>query len=117
MIHALKKGRLFFDVKIRQTLLPALLALLLLMTQQMGLAHAVSHLSNPQGSSQKKQLPIEQVCDQCLAFAQIGSALTGHASLPAADVPHTLVIDANLTQIIVFRTVCVFHSRAPPFVI
>jgi hypothetical protein len=103
-------------VKIRQTLFSALLALLLLMTQQMGLAHSVSHLSRSHATSQEKQLPIGQVCDQCLAFAQIGSALTGHAFSAAADAPLALVLDVNFTQIIDPVTVCVFHSRAPPSV-
>ncbi len=103
-----------FVVKIRQTLFSALLALLLLMTQQMGLAHSVSHLSSPLNTSQNKQLPSEQACDQCLVFAQIGAALTSHAFSPAVDAPRALVLDVNFTQIIDPATVCVFRSRAPP---
>lgn len=64
-------------MKIRPSILPVLLALLLLLSQQLGMAHAVSHLSDAQRTSQhNKQLPIDQTCSQCLAFAQIGSALT-----------------------------------------
>jgi hypothetical protein len=96
-------------------LLPALLALLLLLSQQMGYAHAVSHLSDStHRTRQNKQLPIEQACDQCLAFAQIGSALTSHALLIFEDATPGFIAPFLPTHILVHRTVCVFHSRAPP---
>lgn len=81
----------------------------------MGYAHAVSHLSDTSSRSQQnKQLPIEQACEQCLAFAQIGSALASHVFLifgDAAPAPLALPYQA---PILFPRTVCVFHSRAPP---
>jgi hypothetical protein len=102
-------------VKIHRHILPALLALLLLLTQQMGYTHAVSHLSDgSHRTQQNKQLPIEQVCDQCLAFAQIGSAMTSHALLVLADAAPNPITLPLPTHILVPRTVCVFHSRAPP---
>jgi hypothetical protein len=106
-------------VKLYRQILPVLLALLLLGSQQFGYAHAVSHLSDSSHRSQKntqqnKQLPIEQVCDQCLAFAQIGSALTSHALVIFADTSPDSVTLPYPTHILANRTVCVFLSRAPP---
>ncbi|MGZ3159533.1 MAG: hypothetical protein ACXU7D_09230 [Burkholderiaceae bacterium] len=102
-------------MKIFRQILPVLLAFLLLVSQQMGYAHTVSHLSDgSRHSQQNKQLPIEQVCDQCLAFAQIGSALTSHAFLVFADAAPSPVSLSHTAPILVPRTVCAFHSRAPP---
>jgi hypothetical protein len=102
-------------VKIYRRLLPVLLALLLLGSQQMGFAHAVSHLSdNSRHTQQNKQLPIEQVCDQCLAFAQIGSALTNLALLVLADAAPVSVPLPHVSPVLLPRAPCVFHSRAPP---
>jgi hypothetical protein len=91
------------------------LALLLLLTQQMGFAHAISHLSDFSSSSVKvKQVPSEQVCEHCLAFAQVGSALSSDAGLFQATPLAPEVALPRATQTYVARTVCVFQSRAPP---
>lgn len=104
-----------FAVRIRRYIQHALLALLLLLSQQMGIAHAVSHLSNANHKiSQNKQLPIEQTCEQCLVYAQIGSALTSPATLPLVDAVARLVIDTVLLQHFSPATIFAFHSRAPP---
>lgn len=102
-------------MKISRLFFPALLALVLLLSQQMGYAHDISHLSDTsRNTSQNKQLPAEQVCDQCLAFAQIGAALTSQPVGFFADrIPGAAPL-VGLTQIVAPRTVCVFHSRAPP---
>jgi hypothetical protein len=102
-------------VKIRRSVRHVLLSLLLLLSQQMGIAHAVSHLSDArQQTSQDKQLPVEQTCEQCLAYAQIGSGLTSAAVLPLVQAVVSLVIDNALTQYFSPRTVYAFQSRAPP---
>lgn len=94
------------------------MALLLLFTQQMGFAHAISHLSDLGSSSVKvKQIPLEQACDHCLAFAQIGSALSNDAGPFKAAPQDAEVALARATQDHCARTVCVFQSRAPPAVI
>jgi hypothetical protein len=91
------------------------LPFLLLFTQQIGYAHAISHLSNPNSSTTKNsQLPVEQACEHCLVFAQMGSALRSDpiffAVTPiAAEIPQT-----RSTQLYFLRTICVFQSRAPP---
>ena len=99
-----------------RSLLSLVLALLLVTIQQFGFAHALSHLANP--SSQRPtrsdtQHPAEKVCIECVAFAQIGSGLTG--ALPAATAPPAQFAEPLLPDRVhdpVF--VPAFRSRAPP---
>lgn len=93
----------------------------------MGISHALSHLSSVRGGAPlalrqggdtevraAKPLALDQSCDQCLAFAQIGTALdTGFYSFPAAA-NTTAAVDATPAQSACRRTVCPFQSRAPP---
>ena len=106
-------------MRIRRSFQHVLLSLLLLLSQQMGIAHAVSHLSDVrqdgrQQTSQNKQLPIEQTCEQCLAYAQLGSGLTSAPALPLVQPVAGLVIDDATAQYFSPRTVFAFQSRAPP---
>jgi hypothetical protein len=57
---------------------------LLLFSQQLGITHAISHLSSyvTSNSPQEEQLPSEMQCAQCFAFASIGSGLTGALPSP-----------------------------------
>ncbi|KIF81850.1 hypothetical protein [Noviherbaspirillum autotrophicum] len=106
-------------MKLRQTATHVVLALLLLLSQQLGIAHAVSHLTtqSTSGVAQQKQLPPELQCDQCLAFAAIGSAVNA--------APHAFFIGlaANPFEVGLapFRllppTIRAFDSRAPPVVV
>jgi hypothetical protein len=50
----------------------------LLLSQQLGILHGIMHVSAGanSGSLQKKQLPAEKQCEQCLAFAALDSGLT-----------------------------------------
>ncbi|MBC7514153.1 MAG: hypothetical protein H7234_06925 [Herminiimonas sp.] len=100
---------------LRKSLLPLLLALLLLVAQQAGWTHALSHLGDQTGSaSQTKQVPADKLCQQCLAFAQIGSALQ-RAPLtflvPPLEDCLTPVLAAMLAPVLLR---CGFQSRAPP---
>jgi hypothetical protein len=113
-------------VNVRRPIVYVLLSLLLVLSQQMGISHALSHLSTSRGGAAlsvqqnggevraAKQLALDQSCDQCLAFAQIGTALdTGFYSFPVAS-NATAAVDATLAQSACRRTVCPFQSRAPP---
>jgi hypothetical protein len=108
----------------RSLFLRVLLSLLLLVSQQMAVSHAVSHLAGvadqtaqaKAGSkhSPTKELAGEAGCSQCFAYAQMASVL----SSPTVVLP---VLDARAFHQIVpvgaadcLRTVCVFRSRAPP---
>jgi len=94
-------------------------AFALLLSQQLGIAHAISHFSSDtsSGGLDQKQLPGEMQCGQCLAFAAIGSALNGQPPTfclpfqspqpaPAAPLAKPLL---SLTR--------AFDSRAPPVVL
>ncbi|MDD2701501.1 MAG: hypothetical protein PHH36_09710 [Sideroxydans sp.] len=90
---------------------PLLLALALLFVQQGAVTHAIAHILTEQ--SQDQSLPHDTQCGKCLAYAQIGSAVScseGHfdfsASFSAAyerthSNPHTITLAA-------------FAARAPP---
>lgn len=108
----------------RSVFLRVLLSLLLLVSQQMAISHAMSHLA---GTGDKvaqvqvdskhkaaKGLAHEPGCSQCFAYAQMASAIgTPAYALPIVDVqPNHLAPLASSVDCI--RTVCVFQSRAPP---
>ncbi|QDZ29624.1 hypothetical protein [Noviherbaspirillum sp. UKPF54] len=106
-------------VKLRHAAIHVVLSLLLLLSQQLAMAHAVSHLSsdNASGMARQKQLPPELQCDQCLAFAAIGSAVNAP--------PHDFVIGQSVNLHDALAAPCpllaspqrVFDSRAPPVVV
>lgn len=88
----------------------------LLLSQQLGFAHAISHLSArvDSGSVQKKSLPAELQCEQCLHFSALGSGLTSSApalALPAATAAPFIPIRAEAPHP---RALRAFDSRAPP---
>jgi hypothetical protein len=102
-------------VRNRKTIVHVLLALLLLLSQQMVLAHAVSHFSETrQRTADTKQLPIEQTCEHCLAHAQIGSGLTSQFALHLADAAPDTVVVASPPLLLSAKTFTAFRSRAPP---
>lgn len=116
-------------MNVRRAFAYVMLSLLLVLSQQMGISHALSHWSaNGNGGNSgrsvasagerqvrvSKSLALDQSCEQCLAFAQIGSALdTAVHSLPVTRAGAVAII-AGAELSFRPRTVCVFHSRAPP---
>ncbi|WP_019142360.1 hypothetical protein [Noviherbaspirillum massiliense] len=103
-------------MKLRQTTIHLVLALFLLLSQQLGMTHAVSHLSTDIASSTApgKQLPGELHCDQCTAFASIGAALTGSPPSWRADPVIREMAIASPTARRLPSTIRAFDSRAPP---
>lgn len=112
----------------RRCLVHAVLSLLLLVSQQMAFAHAMSHWTGKLGSSSpvdalvqgeldrdlSSSVAQDASCSQCLAFAQMAFAI---GSTPRQFVPLDLSsrgVGALVTTEAAPRTVCVFHSRAPP---
>ncbi|MBD8531825.1 MULTISPECIES: hypothetical protein [unclassified Massilia] len=116
----------------RRSIAHVLLSLLLLVSQQMAFAHAMSHwtgkiapahalaasTSASIGFDAERDLSSSVAqdgsCSQCLAFAQMASAI---GSTPRQFVP----LDFQAERAGAFaaiaappRTVCAFHSRAPP---
>jgi hypothetical protein len=116
----------------RRRIVHVLLSLLLLVSQQMAFAHAMSHLSGTLGGKPGRAHPAAAVsqpdsdkdlssavaqdrsCSQCLVFAQMATAI---GSTPRQFAPPGLRderIIALATTEAAPRTVCAFHSRAPP---
>ena len=63
--------------------LACLMACVLALVQQIGYAHALSHLGNPNAPRPTRSdapHPVEKVCTQCASVAQLGSALPAHAA-------------------------------------
>jgi hypothetical protein len=100
-------------VKARRVLALVAFALVLL-SQQLGMAHALSHVATDAGSVQKKQLPAELQCGQCLAFAAIGSGLPG--SPPSFHAPplEAVAAIAPASRPGFPAPYRAFDSRAPP---
>jgi len=104
-------------VIVQRTFLHIVFAFLLLLCQQWGISHAITHIAgnaNPD-NVQKKQLPGEKQCERCLAFAASGTGLTNSSSAfmrPAGpiDVDTELPFSGPLLALI-----HAFESRAPPF--
>ena len=99
----------------RKSLLPLLLALLLLVAQQAGWTHGLSHLGerNDAGSL-AKQAPADKLCQQCLAFAQVGAALQ-RAPLTLLALPlEDCSLAIHPTRLVTVRLQCGFQPRAPP---
>jgi hypothetical protein len=112
---------------IRRSTIRILLSLLLLISQQMAIAHAVSHWGDrvaPAAQGQQsgeftlaEALALDQICSDCLSFAQIGGMV---GSEPFRFAP----ADARLARVCIdashaacARTICAYHSRAPPVAI
>lgn len=111
----------------RQGFLRILLSLLLLVTQQMGLTHALSHLGTVQPPAvlgqqggdgdedgRAKSLALDAGCQQCLAFAQLagplGSKTVAFALPDLADSHFILAVADGQPR----HSACPFQSRAPP---
>lgn len=108
-------------LKLRQPALHLVFAFLLLLSQQMGLAHAVLHLSSgaetsADSTSQDKQLPRETQCSKCFAYASIGSALTTPSASFFADFFVSRADRGVAVDQILPRVIRAFDSRAPPVV-
>lgn len=108
----------------RRPIVYVLLSLLLVLSQQMGIAHALTHWSTQRAAltaaerseagPSKTLAALDQSCDQCLAFAQIGTAVdTGFYSFPISR-DNATAVEVVATPELCQRTVCVFRSRAPP---
>ncbi|QNA88986.1 hypothetical protein G4G28_11750 [Massilia sp. Dwa41.01b] len=110
----------------RRCIVHVLLSLLLLVSQQMALVHAMSHWTGKLGAGNPAAQQLErdadlssavaqdQSCSQCLAFAQMAGAI---GSSTRSFVP----LDLRTERVTAFAfveaspsTVPVFHSRAPP---
>ena len=91
------------------------LALFLLFAQQAAMSHAFSHFASiEQTAKSEKSLLTEKACEQCFAFAQLGSShLNTDSAAIAAPIQHQHWSAATLlTFYPLFSSA--FHARAPP---
>jgi hypothetical protein len=108
----------------RRNMIRVLLSLLLLISQQMAFSHVITHWSGQRGAaaghaargdgSVSDAFAKDQVCSQCLAFAQISGAVgtTPRSFAPPAS-PSGAIVGAP-EHTVDARTVVAFRSRAPP---
>ena len=112
----------------RQFFVRVLLSLLLLLSQQMAMSHATTHwagsrdgaaqLQKSGGEQESRGVGVafakHQTCEQCLAFAQIASAVGSSPRCVAVDCAAVCASGPTATEPGGARTTCVFQSRAPP---
>ncbi|WP_374581025.1 hypothetical protein [Pseudoduganella sp.] len=113
-------------MKANRHILHVLLALLLVLSQQLGMAHAVSHWSDYRHGSEQQQavdggegglsagLALDHNCSQCAAFASLASAIhTPSFTFPSLEytAPQAGVA---LAAAHAGRSVRAYDSRAPP---
>jgi hypothetical protein len=112
----------------RRNIIRVLLSLLLLLSQQMAMSHAMTHWAGLRHAP--AQLPKtvwehrdgsissafaqDQTCEQCLAFAQLAGAVGSPARSFAAGCAAACARHTGATQSGCERTTRVFQSRAPP---
>lgn len=99
---------------LRRRALPLLLAFFLLLSQQMGMAHGVSHLSPDAASSHDQTLPAEIQCEQCLVFASLSAAPPALLPVIALHQSKDIVSPGLHKQILRSCAIPAFESRAPP---
>lgn len=102
------------SMKTRHIIVRLLLALTLLISQQMAMAHAVSHLSGSHTDSSGKQIAADQFCGDCLAAAQLGSAAVDSVAPNAFDTGPAPAHVPQVAHVFLPGTACAFQSRAPP---
>ena len=109
----------------RRALNHLLLSILLLLSQQMAISHVISHWGARASASTvhakaatddgfSKRLAPDQGCEQCLAFAQIATAVGQETRSFAAPSQGTWAIAALAPHRVFVRAPCAFRSRAPP---
>ena len=105
-------------VKVRDMhspLFPRLLLIFALLFAQVGgLAHGISHAlsKQPQGSDQS--LPHDKYCDQCAAYAQIGSVV-GSSNINFLIGENCETLNFNSFSSFIADTFVAFAARAPPY--
>lgn len=109
---------------IRRRFVHVVLALMLLVSQQMAFTHAMVHWANAreaaanveQGAESRvaAALSQDQTCDKCLAFAQIASAVGSSCGNAVAIDVNSFAVAPLACQADSVGTLHPYQSRAPP---
>lgn len=100
----------------RSSLFARLLLIFALLFAQMGsLAHGISHAVTDPSQNSDHSLPHNKHCDQCAAYAQLGSALGTNTVVFAPLKPQSDPIDALFDTQPSSAAFAAFAARAPPY--
>jgi len=100
-------------VSLRRVLAQVVLAVVLLIAQQAGYEHTVSHLEAGRASGKQKQLPHTKACIKCGLSAQLGTGLLSNP-LPLVLAPLSTCEALVLSRAFYPAAPRRFLSRAPP---
>jgi hypothetical protein len=108
----------------RLPIVHVLFALLLLLTQQVGVTHVYSHLgggdqqhvqlTDEDHAEHRKRVAVHKVCAECVSVAQMAAAVISTPLTLAISTLSTGPVSIPATLTACERTTCVFQSRAPP---
>jgi hypothetical protein len=91
-----------------------LLIFALLFAQTGSLAHGISHVLADQSQGSDQSLPHDKYCDECAAYAQIGSAV-GSSSISFSGSENFEALHFNNPGSYTSSTFVAFAARAPPY--
>ena len=86
----------------------------LLFAQMGSLAHGISHVLSEPSQGSEQSLPHDKYCDQCAAYAQIGSAV-GSSSVNFFIGETCETLNFNSFSSCIADTFVAFAARAPPY--
>ena len=108
----------------RRSIVHVFLALLLLLTQQIGVAHVYTHwssidrptaqLTDEEHAEHRKRVAADKLCAECVTAAQIAAAITSSPLTLELSTISAGPIAMPATLSACERTTCFFQSRAPP---
>ncbi|MES2759254.1 MAG: hypothetical protein V4693_17930 [Pseudomonadota bacterium] len=115
----------------RQSIIRVLLSLLLLLTQQMAIAHAMTHWAGaPGGAAQLHQASAQlddggvasafaqdKACEKCLAFAHLAGAVGSPARCFFADAAASCAAGPGPAEPDCARPRCAAQPRGPPSIV
>lgn len=112
---------------LRRPLAHVILALLLLLTQQLGVTHVYTHWIGPEQQNvqlsdddeeaeHRKRLAAHKMCAECVSVAQMAAAIISAPLTLAMSTLSNGPVTLEVTLPACERTTCVFQSRAPPLV-
>jgi len=108
----------------RRSIIHVFLALLLLLTQQLGVTHVYSHWgvserataqwSEEEHDENRKRTAAHKACAECVSLAQIAAAITSSPLTLTLSTVAAGPVFVPATLSACERTTCFFQSRAPP---